>query len=128
MDPEHHHHPDLHRLAEAAIEAEYETGRREPTRKLAVRHVVMRLVRIVLSFFILITGFAMLVLPGPGLALIAVALLLLSRDFVWAERLLRKVTDRLPEGVQPENLGKGKLAGAIAFGLGTSVAAWWFFA
>lgn len=122
-------HDDLrHRLAEAAIEAELETGQREPTRRLAVRHVVLRLARIGFAFVLLLIGLAMLVLPGPGLVLIAASLVLLSRDFVWAERLLAKVTSRLPEGIRPGRLSGGQMAGAAAVGIASSAAIWYVFA
>ena len=49
---------DRHRYEDAAIEAELETGRREPTVEAAKRHVLMRLVRVVLGFCVLIAGIA----------------------------------------------------------------------
>lgn len=46
---------------------------------------------------LLLAGAAMLVLPGPGLVVIALGLALFAREFRWARRLLDKVVRRLPE-------------------------------
>jgi len=54
---------------------------------------IKRLIKIVVGFTVLAAGVAMLVLPGPGWVVIAVALAILAGEFVWARRLL----DRLKE-------------------------------
>jgi tellurite resistance protein TerC len=48
---------------------------------------------------VLLAGAAMLVLPGPGLVVIAAGLALLASEFLWARRLLDRVKARLPERV-----------------------------
>jgi uncharacterized protein (TIGR02611 family) len=58
-----------------------------------VVHRIKRLIKIVVGFTILGAGVAMLVLPGPGWVVIAVALAILAGEYVWARRLL----DRLKE-------------------------------
>lgn len=40
---------------------------------------------------LVLTGLAFLVLPGPGIPLIALGLVVLATEFAWAEVLLRKV-------------------------------------
>jgi tellurite resistance protein TerC len=50
-----------------------------------------RLVRIVIGFTVLLAGVAMLVLPGPGILVVGLGLLILSAEFLWARRLLEKV-------------------------------------
>jgi len=45
---------------------------------------------------LLAAGAAMLVLPGPGLLVIAAGLALLGTEFVWARGLLTRVRDRIP--------------------------------
>lgn len=45
---------------------------------------------------VLAAGAAMLVLPGPGLVVIAAGLALLATEFVWARRLLDRVRSKLP--------------------------------
>ena len=39
----------------------------------------------------------MLVLPGPGLLVIAIGLGTLALEFVWAERLLERTVDKMDE-------------------------------
>lgn len=87
---------DDHHFREAAIEAEYETGAREPTEKAAWHHVLVRLARMGLGFGVVVLGIIMLPLPGPGFLVIAVGLGVLSRDVAWADRLLYRVRSRLP--------------------------------
>jgi hypothetical protein len=90
------------RLSAAAIEAEYETGRREETPEEARRGVVMRLVRMVAGFTIIGVGLAGLVLPGPGWALIIFGLMLLP--FAWAERTVLLIRRKVPGVPEEGNL------------------------
>jgi uncharacterized protein (TIGR02611 family) len=39
----------------------------------------------------------MLVLPGPGLLVIAIGLGILALEFVWAERLLERTVDKMED-------------------------------
>ena len=39
---------------------------------------------------VFLTGLAMLVLPGPGLPIIAAGLAILATEFLWARRAMRK--------------------------------------
>jgi tellurite resistance protein TerC len=55
-----------------------------------------RLIKIVFGVTALIVGVAMLVLPGPGVLVIAFALAILGGEFVWARRLL----DRMKEAAR----------------------------
>lgn len=50
-----------------------------------------RLVKIVFGFTLLLAGVAMLILPGPGIVVIGLALVVLSAEFVWARRLLTRL-------------------------------------
>ena len=52
---------------------------------------VKRVATIVGGFTVLALGVALLVLPGPGILVIAVGLAILSAEFVWARRLLARV-------------------------------------
>ncbi len=47
-----------------------------------------RIARIVGGFTLIVAGIFMLVLPGPGILTILGGLALLSRDMVWAGRLV----------------------------------------
>ena len=40
-------------------------------------------------------GLVMLVTPGPGLLVIAAGLAVLATEFVWAERILTRLRDRI---------------------------------
>ena len=51
------------------------------------------LITAVVGFTVLLVGAAMLVLPGPGLVVIALGLLILSAEFVWAKRALDRMKD-----------------------------------
>ena len=85
------------RLVEAAIAAELATGRREETTEEARRHVLIRIGRMGAGAALVLLGIAMTVLPGPGLLTVAAGLLLLSRDFPWAARMLDRVRARLSQ-------------------------------
>jgi len=50
-----------------------------------------RIVVIVGGFLLLVAGIVLLPLPGPGWVVIALALAVLAREFVWARRLLDRV-------------------------------------
>ena len=84
------------RFREAAIAAELETGEREPTRQKAWRSSMLRLVRMGFGFSVVVLGIIMMPLPGPGMLVVAVGLAILARDAAWADRLMRKVRERLP--------------------------------
>jgi uncharacterized protein (TIGR02611 family) len=99
-------------------------GRRE--RHLA-RGRLYRLVFAVAGFTVLLAGFAMLVLPGPGLLVIAVGLAILALEFAWAERMLERAIDRMERARQATTEASRwqKTFGglAVAAGLGAAIAA-----
>lgn len=55
-----------------------------------IRHA-RRLVTLLVGLTLLLCGVVMLITPGPGLLLILAALSVLAIEFVWAQRLLRKI-------------------------------------
>lgn len=81
-------------LKEAAIQAEYATGKEEVTEEQAKRHILIRIATIVVGFVILIAGIVMMILPGPGIVGILAGLGLLARELPWAERLVEYVKKR----------------------------------
>lgn len=81
-------------LREAAIEAEYATGRHEDTEEEARRHIAIRVGTIVVGFIVLIGGLAMMILPGPGILGIIAGLGILSRELAWAERMLEYAKEK----------------------------------
>ena len=58
-----------------------------------MRHL-KALITAVVGFTLLAVGIAMLVLPGPGLVVIGLGLLVLSAEFVWAKRALDRMKDK----------------------------------
>lgn len=84
-------------LLEAAIETEYETGRREETLEEAKRHIVLRVANVVGGLLVVMVGIAMLVLPGPGIAVILIGLALLAPEIPFADRLMENLKSRLPQ-------------------------------
>lgn len=60
----------------------------------AHRPLWMRVLFVIAGFTLLLAGLAMLVLPGPALAVIPVALAILSLEFAWAGRALEKAIEQ----------------------------------
>jgi hypothetical protein len=87
----------LDELLEAAVEAEIETGHREETVEQAERSLVLRVLRVSLGVIVVCVGISLLVLPGPGLIVIAGGLALMAQDVPFARRWLAKVRERIPE-------------------------------
>lgn len=71
---------------------ERQTGHRE-------RHLFFRAVFAVAGVCVVLGGVLLLVLPGPGLLVIAIGLAMLALEFRWAERALEQALTRLDDGV-----------------------------
>ena len=71
------------------------------------------------GFTVLAGGLAMLVLPGPALAVIPIGLAMLALQFAWAERLLEVAVDRAEAAGRTvtETSRKQKVVGGIAIAL-----------
>ncbi len=67
-------------------------------------HPVRRIARVVGGWTLLAIGGALLVLPGPGLLVIAGGLALLATEYDWAARLLRKAKERI-QAFRPRGAG-----------------------
>lgn len=120
-----HAHELRERLHDAAVEAELETGRREPTRAEAEAGVLKRTVRMSIGFTVLVLGLVLMALPGPGLLTVAVGLGILSRDVPWAERLLERVRRRLPQG-EEGGVSKPVIATTVVAAVVAVAASAWF--
>jgi uncharacterized protein (TIGR02611 family) len=83
--------------------------RRERHRR---RPLVVRAVVMLGAVAAVLGGVALLVLPGPGIPLLAVGLGLLALEFEWAEALLSRVL-RHAERVTPASRGKRIALGAL---------------
>jgi uncharacterized protein (TIGR02611 family) len=114
-------------LREAAIEAEFETGRREDTVEEAKAAIHVRLARMSLGSLLLAAGVAMLALPGPGWLTIAAGLAILAKDVAWAERALERVRRRLPadEDGSVSTLVIVASVGVAVLAVAGSI--WWYF-
>jgi hypothetical protein len=66
----------------------------------------MKVVRILVAGGLLLAGAAMLVLPGPGLLVIAAGLAVLAVDFGWAARLLAATRRRLAAAADAVRSGR----------------------
>lgn len=97
---------------------------------------VKRLLLEVVGWVLLLAGIAAMVLPGPGLLLIAAGLAVLSQQYTWAERLLDPVLLRAlraaAQGVETWPRVIGSSLGALslaAFGtlwfIKPDVPGWW---
>ena len=91
-----HPDPNHESFRDAAIRAEYETGRREATERAAKAHVAIRVLRMTVGSIVTLVGFIMMPLPGPGLPIVAFGLAILARDVAWADRLLGFLRNRIP--------------------------------
>jgi putative transmembrane protein PGPGW len=49
------------------------------------------------GFVVVLAGVVMLVVPGPGIVVILLGLAILSTEYVWAERLLRKAREKFDD-------------------------------
>jgi Putative transmembrane protein (PGPGW) len=49
----------------------------------------------IVGFTLLFVGVAMLVLPGPAIVIIPVALAILATEFLWARRLMETLKARM---------------------------------
>ena len=117
----------LEALEQAAIEAEFETGRHEETVAEAKRHILIRIGRVALGVIVLFAGLAMLPLPGPGLVTIAAGLALLASDVPYARKLLERVRKRLPADAEG-NVSKPVVIGGLLISVVTvSISLWWTF-
>ena len=85
----------------------------------ADRPLYLRVLIVIAGFTLLFAGLAMLVLPGPALAVIPVALAVLSLEFAWAARWLEKALEHAEKAKQTakETSRAERIAVAIAIAL-----------
>ena len=121
----HDHHDRLDAIVDEAIELELETGEREETLGEAKRHLLVRLGLIVGGAIVTLFGLALLVLPGPGLVVVAIGLGMLATEVPFAARLLERVRERLPadaDGRIPRHLIVLMVTTCV---LATGASFWW---
>jgi len=114
------------RLREAAIEAEFETGRREDSVEEARAAIHIRLARMTVGSLLLFAGVLMLALPGPGWLAIAGGLAILAKDVAWAERALERVRKRLPAD-EDGSVSTPVIVMSVLVAIGAvSLSIWWY--
>lgn len=114
-------------LEQAALAAEFETGRHEESVAEAKRHILIRIGRMTLGVVVLVAGLLMLPLPGPGLVTIAAGLALLASDVPYARKLLERVRKRLPSDTEG-NVSRPVVIGGLVISVITvSFSIWWTF-
>jgi uncharacterized protein (TIGR02611 family) len=84
-------------MEEAPRKRRFLDGVRERREKHLERSRIVRVVVAIFGFLVVLAGLAMLVLPGPGLLVIAIGLGILALEFVWAERLLERTVDKMED-------------------------------
>jgi uncharacterized protein (TIGR02611 family) len=92
----------------------------------ADRPLYLRVLIAIAGFTLLFAGLAMLVLPGPALAVIPVALAVLSLEFAWAGRALERALEQAEKAKQTakETSRFQRFIVAIAIVLGVVAAVW----
>lgn len=94
------------------------------------RHLVVRVLYIVVGFTLLLGGIGMLVLPGPAFLVIPVGLAILSLEFVWAEGLLDRALEKgeIAKRKAAQTTRTQRMLTAIAVALGaTAFGAWAYY-
>ena len=76
------------------------------------------------GFTVVLAGLAMVVLPGPALAVIPIGLAMLALEFAWAEKLLEIAVDKAEAAgrAAQETSAKQRIAGFVAIGLAVAAA------
>lgn len=73
------------------------------------RSKLVRLLRIIGGFLLLLAGAAMILLPGPGWVTVALGLALLAPEFTWARRALDRLKDAGNKGMDLSRQALAKL-------------------
>jgi uncharacterized protein (TIGR02611 family) len=68
---------------------------RQQIRHRPALHITWRVTVLVLGWLIILTGVILLILPGPGWAIIFLGLAILATEFVWARHLLTWMRDKV---------------------------------
>lgn len=96
------------------------------------RGMAYRAAWVVAGFLLVVAGFALFVLPGPGVLVVAVGLTMLSFEFIWAARALDHAAERaerMREAAQRASRTRRLVAVALALAVVATAAAvavaWW---
>jgi hypothetical protein len=83
-----------------------------------MRGAARRVLLEVLGWLLVLAGVAALILPGPGLLLLAAGLFVLSQQYEWAERRVDPILDRALIGAAQGVESLWKVALSVLFALG----------
>ena len=83
-----------------------------------MRGAAKRVLLEVVGWLLVLAGIAALVLPGPGLLLLAAGLFVLSQQYEWAERRVDPILDRALIGAAQGVESAWKVAVSVLFALG----------
>ena len=76
---------------------------------------IYRILFVLTGAVVTLGGIAMLVLPGPGLVVIAVGLTMLAMEFAWAEHALEKALERAEQAsATAKEASRAQKAAAVA--------------
>ena len=83
-----------------------------------------RIVYAVAAFTVLLAGIAMLVLPGPALAVIPIGLAMLALEFAWAEEMLETAVEKAEAAgrAASQTSRKQRIIGMVAIAIGVAAA------
>jgi uncharacterized protein (TIGR02611 family) len=109
-------------MEEASRKRRFLEGVRERRERHLERNRIIRVVVALFGFLVVLAGLAMLVLPGPGLLVIAIGLGILALEFVWAERLLERTVDKMDEAADAvkRSSRKQRALGVVLLALGAA--------
>jgi len=109
-------------MEEASRKRRFLEGVRERRERHLERSRIIRVVVALFGFLVVLAGLAMLVLPGPGLLVIAIGLGTLALEFVWAERLLERTVDKMDEAADAvkRSSRKQRVLGLVLLALGAA--------
>jgi hypothetical protein len=83
-----------------------------------MRGAAKRVLLEVVGWLLVVAGLAAIVLPGPGLLLLAAGLFVLSQQYEWAERRVDPILDRALIGAATGVESAWKVALSVLFALG----------
>ena len=87
-----------------------------------------RIAVILVGSVVVIAGVALLVLPGPGLLVMAAGLAILASEFDWAERLMHRVRERAESAAESAGTSlRAVVIVGIVLTVAASVVAWFLF-
>lgn len=96
----------------------------ERRERYAERGIAYRVVWTTAGFTVVLAGLAMLVLPGPALAVIPIGLAMLALQFAWAEKLLEIAVDKAEAAGEAarETSAKQRIVGIVSIALAAAAA------